>query len=152
GGNGCASPEAPIPPGRLRWLPSAGRVCRGAAVNNFSLQRIWGEATAFFYRTRRISWIDLLVLVALFGFVFGLVNLGGEWTASQARDTKGTEFDLPPGSLPLYPFFPFSGGLIAYALSLVFPLVYGSWGAKDNVADGVLVPTRNTLQSIPVLG
>jgi NitT/TauT family transport system permease protein len=120
-------------------------------VNNFSLQRIWGEATAFFYRRRRISWIDLLVLVALFGFVFGLFNLGREWTAPQPPGTTDTEIDLSLWSLPLYTFYSLTRGLIAYGLSLGFTLVYGYWAAKDKVAERVLVPTLDILQSIPVL-
>jgi NitT/TauT family transport system permease protein len=122
-------------------------------VNNFSLQRIWGEATAFFYRTRRLSWIDLLVLVALFGFVFGLFNLGREWTAPQPPPgTTGTKIDLSIWSLPLYTFFSLSRGLIAYGFSLGFTLVYGYWAAKDKYAERVLVPILDILQSIPVLG
>ena len=43
-------------------------------------------------------------------------------------------------------------GLIAYVLSLLFTLVYGYWAAKDRVAQRVLVPLLDILQSIPVLG
>ena len=43
-------------------------------------------------------------------------------------------------------------GLIAYVLSLLFTLVYGYWAAKDQVAERVLVPLLDILQSIPVLG
>src|SRR4030088_2321553 len=42
-------------------------------------------------------------------------------------------------------------GLLAYALSLLFTLVYGYWAAKDPVAERVLVPLLDILQSIPVL-
>jgi NitT/TauT family transport system permease protein len=139
--------------GELVCADPADVLPKEVVVNNFSLQRIWGEATAFFYRRRRISWVDLLVLVALFGFVFGLVNLGREWAAPQTSSGETEpEIDLSLWSLPLYTFYSLSRGLIAYGLSLGFTLVYGYWAAKDKIADRVLVPTLDILQSIPVLG
>jgi NitT/TauT family transport system permease protein len=42
--------------------------------------------------------------------------------------------------------------LAAYGLSLVFTLLYGTWAAKDRVAERVLIPALDVLQSIPVLG
>src|SRR5205823_5023100 len=44
-----------------------------------------------------------------------------------------------------------SRGLLAYVLSLGFTLVYGYWAAKDPVAERILVPLLDILQSIPVL-
>jgi NitT/TauT family transport system permease protein len=132
-------------------LPASG-VLEGAVVNNFSLQRIWGEATAFFYRSRRISWVDLLVLVALFGLIFGLFKLGREWAAPQSEDNAEMQIDLSLSALPLYTFYSLSRGLIAYGLSLGFTLVYGYWAAKDRYAERALVPILDILQSIPVLG
>jgi NitT/TauT family transport system permease protein len=125
---------------------------KGAVVNNFSLQRIWGEATAFFHRTRRTSWIDLLVLVALFGFVFGLFKLVREWTAAPPSGEQQAEIDLSLWSLPLYTFYSLSRGLIAYGFSLGFTLVYGYWAAKDKRVENILVAILDVLQSIPVLG
>lgn len=43
-------------------------------------------------------------------------------------------------------------GIIAYGLSLAVTLVYGYWAAKDKIAEKVLVPLLDILQSIPVLG
>ncbi|HKB80010.1 MAG TPA: ABC transporter permease subunit, partial [Thermoanaerobaculia bacterium] len=45
-----------------------------------------------------------------------------------------------------------SRGLIAYACSLLFTLAYGFWAAKDPLAQRVLLPLLDILQSIPVLG
>src|SRR5208282_3623511 len=39
----------------------------------------------------------------------------------------------------------------AYVLSLVFTLIYGYWAAKDHVAERVLIPLLDILQSLPVL-
>src|SRR6185369_9873757 len=43
-------------------------------------------------------------------------------------------------------------GLSAYVLSLGFALGYGYWAAKDRMAEKVLIPLLDILQSIPVLG
>ena len=60
--------------------------------------------------------------------------------------------DLSPSALPVYVFYSLSRGLIAYVLSLLFTLTYGYWAAKDPVAERVLLPLLDILQSIPVLG
>src|SRR6266852_4126342 len=47
---------------------------------------------------------------------------------------------------------PLSRGLLAYVLSLAVTLTYGYWAAKDRLAERVLVPLLDILQSVPVLG
>jgi NitT/TauT family transport system permease protein len=111
-------------------------------------QGVWGEATAFLERFRRAGWFDLVLLVALIGAVFGLVELAGEWRTLRPQ----VHIDLSPSALPVYVLYSLSRGLIAYALSLTFTLVYGYWAAKDAIADRVLLPLLDILQSIPVLG
>jgi len=111
-------------------------------------QGVWGEATAFLERFRRAGWFDLVLLVALIGGVFGLVELAGEWRTLRPQ----VHIDLSPSALPVYVLYSLSRGLIAYALSLTFTLVYGYWAAKDAIADRVLLPLLDILQSIPVLG
>ena len=111
-------------------------------------QGVWGEATAFLERFRRAGWFDLVLLVALIGGVFGLVELAGEWRTLRPQ----VHIDLSPSALPVYVLYSLSRALIAYALSLTFTLVYGYWAAKDAIADRVLLPLLDILQSIPVLG
>jgi NitT/TauT family transport system permease protein len=111
------------------------------------MRKAWGEATAFLERFRA-GWFDLLLLVAVIGVVFGLVSLAGEWRTFH----PAVQIDLSPRALPLYTFYSLSRGLIAYAFSLLFTLVYGYWAAKDPLAERVLLPLLDILQSIPVLG
>jgi NitT/TauT family transport system permease protein len=108
----------------------------------------WGEATAFFERLRRVIWIDVLLLVGVTGVVFGLASLAGEWRTLR----PAVHIDLALSALPIYTFYSLTRGLIAYALSLLFTLTYGYWAAKDPLAERVLVPLLDILQSIPVLG
>jgi len=116
---------------------------------NLSFERIRGDAVAFLDRTRKIGWIDVLVIAGVVGLTLGLVNLAGEW---RSPHVPPKQFDLSPSALPLYTFYSLMRGLLAYVLSLAFTLVYGYWAAKDKLAQRLLIPLLDILQSIPVLG
>src|SRR5262245_14288334 len=124
------------------------RVGAQPAMGQPLLQRIWGEANAVLDRSRRLTWVDLLIVVGLGGLFFGWVDLAREW-AQEPR--PGAEIDLSPWALPRYTFFSLSRGLLAYVLSLGFTLVYGYWAAKDRRAERFLIPLLDILQSLPVL-
>jgi NitT/TauT family transport system permease protein len=110
----------------------------------------WGNATALFHRTtQRLASVDVLLALALVGFIVGVQRLDAEWSAP-AR--AAVEIDLSPWALPKYTLLSLSRGLIAYILSLGFTLVYGFWAAKSALAERVLIPLLDVLQSIPVLG
>ncbi len=113
------------------------------------LRRAWGEANAFLHRSRQLRWVDLLILAGLVGVVVGIHRVAGEWVGPQRHEVA---IDLSPLALPRYVMFSLSRGLIAYAFSLGFTLVYGYWAAKDQVAERVLIPLLDVLQSIPILG
>ncbi len=101
------------------------------------------------HRARRFGLVDLAIVVALAGLLFGVLQLGREWSGA-AR--PAIVIDLSPWALPRYTFYSLSRGLLAYVLSLAFTLTYGYWAAKDRIAERVLVPLLDILQSIPVLG
>ena len=113
------------------------------------LQRVFGEATAFLRRTRALSWGDLAVVAALGGVTFAASRLVGG-AILPMRPT--VEIDLSPGALPGYTLLSLARGVAAYVLSLAFTLTYGYWAARDRVAERVLVPLLDVLQSVPVLG
>jgi NitT/TauT family transport system permease protein len=108
----------------------------------------WGEATAFLERFTRVGWFDFVLLLGCVGAVFGFISLTAEWRTLR----PAVHIDLSPSALPVYVFYSLSRGLLAYVLSLAFTLVYGYWAAKDAIAERVLVPLLDILQSIPVLG
>ena len=110
---------------------------------------IFGEAVAFLDRSRRIGWTDLALVAGLGGTIFGVVRLAREWTGALR---PAVQIDLSLAALPGYALLSLSRGLAAYALSLLFTLVYGYWAARDRVAERVLIPALDVLQSIPVLG
>jgi NitT/TauT family transport system permease protein len=110
---------------------------------------IWGGANALLHQSRRVGWIDLVLLLSFFGILYAVIGLANRWTG-ELRPT--IEIDLSPWALPKYTLYSLSRGLIAYCFSLVFTLVYGFWAAKDAVAGKVLIPLLDILQSVPVLG
>ncbi len=112
-----------------------------------SFRKIWGEASSLLLRTRRLSWVDLLAVLAIGGMLYGVLNFIGE-----PRMPEPEAIDLSPAALPRYTFYSLLRGIVAYGLSLFFTLAYGYWAAKDPVAQRVLVPLLDILQSIPVLG
>jgi NitT/TauT family transport system permease protein len=114
----------------------------------FHLKKIWGEATGFLNLYQKIWWIDLILLFGLIGLIFGMMNMAGEWTGVHRAVV---EIDLSPWALPKYTFYSLCRGMIAYVLSLLFTFAYGYWAAKDHIAEKVLIPLLDILQSIPVL-
>lgn len=110
--------------------------------------KIWG-GFAIPHRPFRFRWIDFFLILGIAGLFYGLVSVKKEWTGVWS---PVVEIDLNPWALPKYTFFSMVRGILAYGLSLVFTLMYGYWAAKDKVAEKVLVPLLDVLQSIPVLG
>src|SRR5947209_6683891 len=119
------------------------------ASANIIWRRVWGNANALLGRARAMDWVDVLVVLGLAGLFFGLIDMAREW-AGPHRASVVISTDI--SALPRYTFYSLSRGLLAYLISLGFTLGYGYWAAKDRVAERVLIPLLDILQSIPVLG
>src|SRR4051794_5234080 len=111
--------------------------------------RTWGHALALLERSRRFRWIDLLILAGFAGAVAALVDFGHRW-GSPLRTSIEIDLDSP-WTLLHCTLYSLARGLTAYVISLAFTLVYGYWAAKDHIAERLLVPLLDILQSIPVL-
>ena len=94
-------------------------------------------------------WIDLLILAALAAFFAATIGLARRW---EAPYRAATAIDLSPWALPRYTLLSLGRGLVAYALSLVFTLAYGSTAAYYRRAERIMIPLLDILQGIPVLG
>jgi NitT/TauT family transport system permease protein len=110
---------------------------------------VWGQANALFYPFHRRRIMDAFVVLMGCALLYGLVQLGHEWTGVHR---PVVEISLSPWALPKYTFFSMMRGLAAYLISLGFTLVYAFWAAKDRRAEKLLIPLLDILQSIPVLG
>jgi NitT/TauT family transport system permease protein len=113
------------------------------------IRRAFGDATSFLRHSRRLGWADLAVVGAIGGVAFAASRLVG---GAALPMRPAVEIDLSLAALPGYTVLSLMRGLAALALSLVFTLVYGYWAARDALAERVLVPLLDVLQSVPVLG
>lgn len=88
-----------------------------------------------------------------------LCLLGGVIAAvvAFAREVEGpfrqvVQVDLRAAALPRYTLYSFMRGVTALLISYVFALGFGYAAAKSRVAERLLLPLLDILQSIPVLG
>ena len=93
-------------------------------------------------------WVDALLIAALVAGAYGLVRAASHWAAPL---TPNSHISLSPLSLPVYAGFSTLRMALAYVLSLVFSLVYARIAATVRVAELVLIPLLDILQSIPIL-
>lgn len=97
---------------------------------------------------RAFSPPDLLILGLLATVIYTVVSLGTEW---QTAYRPTTQIELSLSALPKYVLLSAMRGLLSYVLSITFALVMGYAAAKSQVAERILVPTLDILQSVPVL-
>jgi NitT/TauT family transport system permease protein len=97
----------------------------------------------------RAGWVDLVVVAFVLLILYGIVLVGMQWRAPLRG---AVEIDLRLSALPEYTFFSLCRGLVAFALSFAFTLVYGYVAARVRGADRLMLPALDVLQSIPVLG
>jgi NitT/TauT family transport system permease protein len=91
---------------------------------------------------------DLPILLAAFALFYALLTVTHYWIAPVS---VRTEIQLAPSALPKYAMFSLLRIAIAYAISLIFTVVYGYAAAYNAKAERFLIPLLDTLQSIPVL-
>jgi NitT/TauT family transport system permease protein len=92
--------------------------------------------------------IDIAVFLFVFAAIFGVYAIGRSWLGPAHPQAQISQ---NPRDLPLYALYSLARIGIAYALSLVFALVYGYIAASSRRAEIFMVPLLDILQSIPVL-
>jgi NitT/TauT family transport system permease protein len=98
---------------------------------------------------RRLSWVDVGVVLFVGLLIYGLVGVASEWRAPLR---EAVSIDLSFWALPRYTFFSLCRGIAAFVLSFSFTLAYGYAAARVRRADKVMLPLLDILQSIRVLG
>ena len=101
--------------------------------------------------SHRIGWRDLVLFVAFFGLLFGVLHLTKEMRVHFAPSVT-MEIDLSPRALPGYAARSLLRMFLAFGASLLFTFVYGYVAAYNLRAQKILVPLLDILQSVPVLG
>jgi len=93
--------------------------------------------------------VDVMLLAGIAGLVAALAMVFGQASAPMRQQVY---IDLSLWALPKYTLFSLARGFAAYAISLIFTLIYGTIAAHNHTAEKVMIPTLDILQSIPVLG
>ena len=96
---------------------------------------------------RQVSWLDAIILVALAAFIYGGIHLG----FYSPETVTGPEITLSPWKLPEYAAHSLGRMFVAYLLSLLFSLSYGTLAANNRQAERILLPVLDILQSVPIL-
>jgi NitT/TauT family transport system permease protein len=91
---------------------------------------------------------DLLVVLVLAGLAGALFSFGRQVASPFQYKVK---ISLSLWMLPLYTMFSLARGFAAYALSLIFTLIYGTVAANNRIAERIMIPALDVLQSLPVL-
>ena len=92
--------------------------------------------------------VDILLLGGIGGIVAALVSMCHYMEAPRGN---AVVISLSFTKLPLYTFYSLTRGFTAYIVSLIFTLIYGTIAAHSRVAEKILVPILDILQSLPVL-
>jgi NitT/TauT family transport system permease protein len=92
-------------------------------------------------------WSDVAVFIGM----AALLYVGVHFAREASSVIHGPEISLSPRALPLYAGLSLSRMAAAYALSLVFTLIYGYLAAYSQRAERLLMPVLDVLQSVPIL-
>ncbi len=96
---------------------------------------------------RTVTLGDALVLIALAVLLYAGARLAVNAPAAVA----GPQISLAPRALPWYALLSVGRMTAAYALSMLFTLVYGYLAATNRRTELVLMPLLDVLQSVPIL-
>jgi NitT/TauT family transport system permease protein len=99
----------------------------------------------------RFSWVDLVVLLAIFALLWAMVVLGGDMRV-QFDELNPPPLSLDVWMIPYYTARTVLRMLIAFCASLLFTFAWGYAAAKNRRARKVMLPVLDILQSVPVLG
>jgi NitT/TauT family transport system permease protein len=91
---------------------------------------------------------DFPILLAGLALFYGLLSLARYWTGP-VNTQAAIRLDI--GALPKYALFSVARIAAAYVLSLIVAVVYGYMAAHNAIAERLMIPLLDTLQSIPVL-
>lgn len=94
------------------------------------------------------TWNDILIILSVIALAFFVINTASRFTG--AYDPT-IQINLSPSSLPSYTAQTLLRMIVAYFISLVFSIVYAYLAFYNRIAERILLPLLDILQSIPVL-
>lgn len=99
----------------------------------------------------KIGWADLVVVILIAGLLYAILDLG-KGMISPFSLKNASAISLDPRYLPYYAGRSILRMFIAYILSLLFTLLYGRFASYHKLAEKIMIPALDILQSVPVLG
>lgn len=101
---------------------------------------------------RRAFLVDLALLLLGLSLVVLIASLGSQMAVSFHPSDRLAGLDLSPAQLPYYAARSCLRMFIGLGLSLVFAIALGTLTARSAVAERLILPLVDVLQSVPVLG
>jgi NitT/TauT family transport system permease protein len=93
----------------------------------------------------RVAVIIILLVLAL------IILIGIRLAVNVPQTLAGPTIDLSPRVLPYYALLSLLRMSAAYALSLIFSLLYGYFAASNPNTERIMLPILDVLQSVPIL-
>jgi NitT/TauT family transport system permease protein len=101
---------------------------------------------------RRAFLVDLALLLLGLSLVVLIASLGSQMAVSFHPSDRLAGLDLSPSQLPYYAARSSLRMFMGLALSLVIAITLGTLTARSAVAERLILPLVDVLQSVPVLG
>jgi NitT/TauT family transport system permease protein len=111
---------------------------------------LWGQPVRRWQDHLRPNFWDLAAFPLLFG-VLTLIVVGAGGMTKPFDLGKPLVISLDPSNLPYYAMRTVLRMFIALGFSFVFTLIYAAAAAKSRMAEKILIPVLDILQSIPIL-
>ncbi|MCS7221339.1 MAG: ABC transporter permease subunit [Anaerolineae bacterium] len=96
---------------------------------------------------RPITWGDAVAIL----FIAVMLYVGARLAFNAPAEVRGPTISLAPTALPWYAALSVGRMAAAYALSMLFTLVYGRAAAYHRRAELLLLPLLDIFQSVPIL-
>src|SRR4030081_2001242 len=100
---------------------------------------------------RRCTWIDLLVLIGLFGLLWSVLHFGSGMVV-HFDESQSLKISTSIRHIPYYAGRTLLRMWIAFGWSLIFTFAVGYAAAKSRIARAIILPVLDICQSVPVLG
>jgi len=98
--------------------------------------------------SRRFRIGDIMVLLGLAAFFYACLSLASHFSGGVSVNKT---ISLSLSALPTYTLYSLARMLAAYFLSVLFTLFYGRTAAYNRLAEKLMLPLLDVLQSVPIL-
>ena len=101
-----------------------------------------------FIRKNNIEPVDIFIVLIILSFIYGLIRAG----AGIGKEISySPQIFLTASNLPFYAWLSILRQLAAFAISVVFSIVYGYIASHYKKAEAIMIPLLDVMQSIPLL-